>query len=186
MYHHDLVQSHQYDTARSSGTMDSHTGSAETLRFSRSPNAVTVTASASPNSPCIKFATYSDGRYRMDHPHDVDLQEYEAEVEYREYVMYQRIMEHRHRLSMSLPANADPNLLPPPMPLSTPERCTHPRPMFVSDYMLQRLRNNAKDQADSLEDENDQVDSGTNKDDDVYDDEDDDFAFEGGIFELDM
>ena len=175
MYHHNVIP-HQYDANLSLHNMygTSTSSSAENTRtddYSRSPNA--VTASPSPTSPHIKIANANVAQF--DRSREIDLQEFEAEADYKEYVMYQRIMQRRSSRSNSLPGSQV--LIPPTLPLSAP---FHPNPSLLRHSMIQRLRDNARDRQDSLHDDNDQA-YGTTKT-----EHEDDLDSEVGIFELDM
>ena len=175
MYHHNVIP-HQYDANLSLHNMygTSTSSSAENTRtddYSRSPNA--VTASPSPTSPHIKIANANVAQF--DRSREIDLQEFEAEADYKEYVMYQRIMQRRSNRSNSL--SGSQVLIPPTLPLSAP---FHPNPSLLRHSMIQRLRDNARDRQDSLHDDNDQADGTTKTE------HEDDLDSEVGIFELDM
>ena len=177
MYHHNVIP-HQYDANLSLHNMygTSTSSSAENTRtddYSRSPNA--VTASPSPTSPHIKIANANVAQRQFDRSREIDLQEFEAEADYKEYVMYQRIMQRRSNRSNSL--SGSQVLIPPTLPLSAP---FHPNPSLLRHSMIQRLRDNARDRQDSLHDDNDQADGTTKTE------HEDDLDSEVGIFELDM
>jgi hypothetical protein len=173
MYHHSIISSQQYDANRSRCNMYGSTENARSVDYSRSPNA--VTASPSPTSPRIKIANANSAQPHFDHPHEIDVQEFEAESDYKEYIMYQRIMQHRSSRTNSL--TSGPVLIPPTLPLSVPY---NPNPSFLSHTMIQRLRDNASDRQDSFHNYNDQADCTTNAV------NEDDLESEFGIFELDM
>jgi hypothetical protein len=187
MYHQNFSPSHGTHHGKKvfSTTGSIKMNDTENLRmtnYSQSPNA--VTASSSPNSPSIRIANSSFGQQRLhDHPHEIDLQEFEAEADYKEYIMYQRIMQHRnsYNANNSL-GNSTPTttLIPPVLPLSTP---IHPNPSFLNAVMIQRLRDNANERQNSFyrNEYMDQVDTTT-----TVHDTNDDLESEEGIFELDM
>ena len=170
MYHHNILPSQQFEVNRPRSNMYGNPENTQSVDFSKSPNA--VTASPSPSSPRVKIANAN-----VHHPHEVDVQEFEAEADYREYIMYQRIMNHRCSRASSLASL--PVLIPPALPLSA-----HLNPSFISHSMIQRLRDNAADrqnsQCDDDDDDNDQVDDSTNNADE------EELESEVGIFELDL
>ena len=174
MYHTNMFPPQQYDANRPRCNMNSNSETFRSLDFSRSPNA--VTASPSPSSPRIKIANVDAEHRRFDRFHEIDVQEFEAEADFKEYVMYQRIMQHRSNRAAASLTDA-PVLLPPALPLSA---AFHPNPSLIRHSMIERLRLNAKDRQDSFYKNNDQADESTN-----CENEDDDES-EVEIFELDM
>ena len=173
MYHHGTDSSQQYDANSARQNIHNRTENSRSVDYSRSPNA--VTASPSPISPRIKIANENASQRYFDHSHELDFQEIEAEADYKEHIMYQRIMQHRSSRTNSL--KGAPVLIPPTLPLSAP---FHANPSLLSHSMIHRLRDNAKDRQDSFCNENDQADCTT------YVENEDDLESEVGIFELDM
>jgi hypothetical protein len=173
MYHHNVNPSQRYDSSCSRYKIDGGTESSRIVDYSRSPNAVTATPS--PTSSRIKIANANSVQRHFNNPHELDVQEFEAEADYKEYVMYQRIMQHRSSRTNSF--TGCPVLIPPTLPLSVP---LNPNTSFLSHSMAQRLRYNAKDRQDSFHDNDDQADCTTNTE------NEDDLETEVGIFELDM
>lgn len=173
MYHHNMIPSQQLGANSSRCNMYTNPDTTRSVDYSRSPNA--VTASPSPTSPRIKIANVNAEQRCFDHAHEIDIQELEAEADFKEYVMYQRIMQHRSSRASSL--TGAPVLTPPTLPLSA---TFHPNPSLLSHSMVQRLRDNARDRQDSFYNDNDQADGTTNNE------NEDDLESEVGIFELDM
>ena len=174
MYNLSNIPSQQYDTKCYSFNMYDNTENSRLVDYPRSPNA--VTASPSPTSPRIRISDANAAHLLFDHLHEVDVKDLEAEADYREYIMYQRIMQHRSSLTNSL--TGGPVLIPPTLPLSAP---FNPNPLLLNHSMIQRLRDNAEDRQESFHNENDEVDSMT-----ITEHDEDDPESEVGIFELDM
>jgi hypothetical protein len=175
MYNQHFSPSHQHQVNKVRNSSSSNMTNTENLRMSnypQSPNA--VTASPSPNSPSIRIANSSNKQRHQDNPHEVDIQEFEAEADYKEYLMYQRIMQHRNSYnSSSGSAITTTSLIPPTLPLSTP---IHPNPTFLNAIMIQRLRDNATERQNSFhhKERTDHLTTTNVDDDDDDDDEDDD------------
>jgi hypothetical protein len=137
------------------------------VAFANSPNAVVTdqpnvhpSSSRSPNaaqSPRIKIAN----EYRFDHPHEVDLREFEAEADYKEYVMFQRIMAHRDKMAAKVTSDGTTPLI---QPLLLPNN----HQTFLNTIMMHRILD---EQEDSLP---------------IPLELDDELESEQGIFELDM
>ena len=143
---------------------------AQRVSFAHSPNAVALgitdpsasrpSSSRSPNgahSPRIKIAN----DYRFDHPHEVDIREFEAEADYKEYVMFHRIMAHRDKMAAKMASEST-------TPLISPLILSHNHNMFLNSVMIQRLRDEQEDSVLAHPELEEELES------------------EQGIFELDM
>jgi hypothetical protein len=146
------------------------TSATRRVAFAHSPNAVASgiidtsnphpSPSRSPNaaqSPRIKIA--SD--YRFDHPHEVDLREFEAEADYKEYVMFHRIKAHRDKIAAKATSDST-------TPLIRPLLLPNSHQTFLNTIMMHRILDEQEDSLPNPLEMEEELES------------------EQGIFELDM
>jgi hypothetical protein len=136
MYHHQREQYHSNQESNNTRRMG----------VAHSPNAVVSgmtmslprpTSSTSPNvahSPRIRIK--NGERHSNLHPHELNRKEVEAEADYKEYVMYQRIMEHRSKLTKGTTGESTPTMSTPSISSLLPTSHN----LFLNAAMMQRLR----------------------------------------------
>jgi 6-pyruvoyl-tetrahydropterin synthase len=167
MYHHQREQYHYNQESNNTRRMG----------FAHSPKAVVSgitmpsprpTSSTSPNvahSPRIRIN--NGERHSNLHPHELDIQEVEAEADYKEYVMYQRIMEHRSKLTKGTTGESIPTM----STLSNPQLQPTSHNLFLNAAMIERLRDELTHTFDHQH---------------ILDLDEEESESEQGIFELDM
>jgi hypothetical protein len=167
MYHHQREQYHSNQESNNTRRMS----------IAHSPNAVVSgitmpsprpTSSTSPNvarSPRIRIN--GGERHSNLHPHELDIQEVEAEADYKEYAMYLRIMEHRSKLTKGTTGESIPTM----STLSNPQLQPTSHNLFLNTAMIQRLRDELAHTSDHQH---------------ILDLDEEESESEQGIFELDM